>query len=96
MIRGATEADLPRMLEIYAPYILHTTVSFEYTVPTAEEFLERFDEFKADTGARLTGILLDRGECFEFSLRRFADKVYRTSELEEDEIVERTIHTFTR
>lgn len=42
MIRGATEADLPRMLEIYAPYILHTTVSFEYTVPTAEEFLERF------------------------------------------------------
>ena len=62
----------------------------------SEEFLERFDEFKADTGARLTGILLDRGECFEFSLRRFADKVYRTSELEEDEIVERTIHTFTR
>lgn len=42
MIRAATEADLPRMLEIYAPYILHTTVSFEYTVPTAEEFLERF------------------------------------------------------
>ena len=62
----------------------------------SEEFLEWFDEFKADTGARLTGILLDRGECFEFSLRRFADKVYRTSELEEDEIVERTIHTFTR
>jgi len=62
----------------------------------SEEFLERFDEFKADTGVRLTGILLDKGECFDFSLRKFADAVYRTSELEEDEIVERTIHTFTR
>ena len=62
----------------------------------SEEFLERFDEFKADTGARLTGILLDKGECFDFSLRKFADAVYRTSELEEDEIVEKAIHTFTR
>ena len=62
----------------------------------SEEFLERFDEFKADTGARLTGILLDKGECFDFSLRKFADEVYRTSELEEDEIVEKAIHTFTR
>jgi len=52
----------------------------------SEAFFERFDEFKADTGARLTGILLDKGECFDFSLRKFADAVYRTSELEEDEI----------
>ena len=62
----------------------------------SEAFCERFDEFKADTGARLTGILLDKGECFDFSLRKFADAVYRTSEFEEDEIVERAIHTFTR
>ena len=62
----------------------------------SEAFLEQFDEFKADTGARLTGILLDKGECFDFSLRKFADAIYRTSEFEEDEIVERAIHTFTR
>ena len=30
------------------------------------------------------------------ALRKFADVVYRTSEFEEDEIVERAIHTFTR
>lgn len=41
-IRVATAGDLPRILEIYAPYVENTTVSFEYTVPTAEEFSTRF------------------------------------------------------
>lgn len=57
----------------------------------SDEFLELFDEFKADTGARLTGILLDKGDCFEFSLQKFADVIYRTSELAEDKIVTRLI-----
>ena len=42
MIRIATEADVPEILAIYAPYILTTTYSFEYTVPTEAEFLTRF------------------------------------------------------
>ena len=42
MIRVATEADVPQMLAIYAPYILNTTYTFEYDVPTEEEFLQRF------------------------------------------------------
>ena len=42
MIRLATEADLPEILEIYGPYILNTTASFEYTVPTMAEFTTRF------------------------------------------------------
>ena len=42
MIRAAVEADVPAILDIYAPYILTTTATFEYTVPTREEFLERF------------------------------------------------------
>ena len=42
MIRIATVKDLPAMLEIYAPYVLNTTNSFEYTVPTQEAFKERF------------------------------------------------------
>ena len=42
MIRIAREADVPAMLAIYAPYILNTTYTFEYTVPAEEEFLERF------------------------------------------------------
>ena len=42
MIRLATEFDIPQILDIYAPYILHTAVSFEYSVPTLEAFTERF------------------------------------------------------
>lgn len=41
MIRTATTADVPAMLDIYAPYVLNTTYTFEYTVPTAEEFTQR-------------------------------------------------------
>ena len=42
MIRIATEADVPAMLAIYAPYILTTTHTFEYDVPTEAAFLQRF------------------------------------------------------
>lgn len=42
MIRIATIADIPAMLDIYAPYVLNTGYSFEYTVPTAEAFTARF------------------------------------------------------
>ena len=42
MIRLATEADVPAMLAVYAPYVLSTTYTFEYEVPTEEAFLARF------------------------------------------------------
>ena len=42
MIRIATEADVPAILEIYAPYIENTTITFEYDVPCKREFLQRF------------------------------------------------------
>ena len=41
MIRIAEERDVPEMLAIYAPYILTTTATFEYDVPSYEEFLRR-------------------------------------------------------
>ena len=44
MIRIATEADLPAMLAIYAPYVERTTVSFEYEVPSPKDFSRRFQE----------------------------------------------------
>ena len=42
MIRIATETDVPAILSIYAPYIMDTTITFEYEVPTESEFLTRF------------------------------------------------------
>lgn len=40
--RIAAKADLPAILEIYAPYVLNTAISFETTVPSLEDFTERF------------------------------------------------------
>jgi phosphinothricin acetyltransferase len=42
MIRIAREEDVPAMLELYAPYVLNTTITFEYDVPCRREFLQRF------------------------------------------------------
>ena len=47
MIRIATKDDLPAILEIYAPYIINTTYTFEYTVPTLETFTARFESVTA-------------------------------------------------
>ncbi|MGI6064280.1 GNAT family N-acetyltransferase [Blautia sp.] len=41
MIRIVSPEDAEQLLDIYAPYIRDTAVTFEYTVPSAEEFKER-------------------------------------------------------
>ncbi len=43
-IRLATEEDAESLLEIYAPYVKETAVTFEYEVPTVEEFQGRIRE----------------------------------------------------
>lgn len=48
MLRFATEADVPAILAIYAPYVRDTTVSFEYEVPSEAAFLERFRTITRD------------------------------------------------
>lgn len=41
IIRVATTDDAEKLLEIYAPYVTDTAITFEYTVPTVEEFKSR-------------------------------------------------------
>ena len=41
IIREAHLEDAVRLVEIYSYYVLNTAVSFEYTVPTIEEFEDR-------------------------------------------------------
>lgn len=48
MLRIARETDVPQILAIYAPYVTDTTVTFEYDVPGAEAFLERFRAITRD------------------------------------------------
>lgn len=40
-IRMATKADVKEILDIYAPYVNNTAISFEYDVPSVEEFTDR-------------------------------------------------------
>ena len=47
MIRIALESDIPAILAIYAPFVEHTTVSFEYDVPSEAEFMHRFRDITA-------------------------------------------------
>ncbi len=42
MIRPAAEGDVPAILAVYAPYILSSTATFEYDVPSFSDFLARF------------------------------------------------------
>ncbi len=41
VIRAATLQDAPSILAIYAYYVQHTAISFEYDVPTAAAFTQR-------------------------------------------------------
>lgn len=43
LIRTANPEDAPKLLEIYAPYVIGTAVSFEYEVPSVEEFARRIE-----------------------------------------------------
>lgn len=42
-LRSATPADAGQIREIYAPYVRETAITFEYEVPSVEEFTERIE-----------------------------------------------------
>ena len=46
-IREATLLDAKAMLDIYAPYVEHTAITFEYDVPTLEDFCHRLGKVQA-------------------------------------------------
>ncbi len=61
-IRKAELADASQILEVYRPYVEHTAITFEYTVPGLEEFtqriartLERHPYIVAERGGKIIG-----------------------------------------
>lgn len=61
-IRIATEQDAEALLEIYAPYVENTAITFEYSVPTVQEFtqrirhvLERYPYLVAEREGKIAG-----------------------------------------
>lgn len=43
-IRTARPEDAPQLFEIYTPYVTDTAITFEYEVPTVEDFEQRIQE----------------------------------------------------
>ncbi len=43
-IRSVRPTDIPALLAIYAPYVTDTAISFDYEVPTLEEFAQKFEQ----------------------------------------------------
>jgi len=74
-IRPAILSDAERILEIYGYYILNTAVTFEYEIPTAEEFrsrmrktMARYPYLVAERDGRILGYayaraLIERPAC---------------------------------
>lgn len=61
-IRKASAADAQALLDIYAPYVSQTTITFEYDVPSVEEFSRRISHISqrypyivAEEDGRITG-----------------------------------------
>lgn len=61
-IRVAAEEDADELLRLYAPYVEQTAITFEYQVPTVEEFrsrirhtLEKYPYLVAEENGRILG-----------------------------------------
>ena len=44
LLRTARPSDAARLVEIYAPYVTDTAITFEYEVPSVEEFRSRIEK----------------------------------------------------
>lgn len=62
IIRMANPADAQALLNIYAPYVINTAITFEYDVPSVEEFasriahtLEKYPYLIAEEGGNILG-----------------------------------------
>ena len=62
LLRIATLADAEQALEVYRPYVEHTAISFEWQVPSLEEFrgrmqrtLEKYPYLVAAQGSEILG-----------------------------------------
>ena len=76
IIRPVSESDAPQLAAIYAPYVAQTAITFEYTVPSAEEFAQRIRktlEFYPYIAAERDGVLLGYAYAGPFKARAAYD-----------------------
>lgn len=81
-IRIASEKDAEKLLNIYAPYVEHTAITFEYDVPTVTEFAKRVKEVLEKypyLAAELDGEILGYAYAGPFHARPAYDWAVETS-----------------
>ena len=77
-IRAATPDDASALLKIYAPYVKNTSITYEYDVPSEEEFRRRIES----TLRRYPYLVLEReGDILGYAYaHKFAERIsYRPS-----------------
>lgn len=76
-VRNAKLSDAPRILEIYTYYVENTVITFEYDVPSLEEFENRM----IDIMKKYPYLVIERDgrikeiSGWKFPLFRFIDKL---------------------
>ena len=81
-IRIAQPEDAEQLLAIYAPYVRETAITFEYEVPTLEEFIQRIRNTKARypyLTAELNGQIAGYAYAGAFHARKAYDWAVETS-----------------
>ena len=77
LLADASPADAAELLAIYAPYVEKTAVSFEYVVPTVDEFRRRIEKVLAAypyLTVRETGRIVGYAYASRFRERKAYDR----------------------
>ena len=77
-IRPATPADASAILNIYAPIVMETAISFEVDVPSVEEMAGRIESF-SETHVYLAAELNDSFAGYAYASPHRARATYKTS-----------------
>ena len=92
----AKPADAPELVSIYRPYVLNTAITFEYDVPTCEEFAHRIEKTLKKypyITAREDGCIVGYAYAGVFKQRQAYDWSAETSVYVKEGITQRGIGT---
>lgn len=81
-VRDVKVEDAARLLEIYAPYVVDTAISFEYEVPSKEEFEVRIKSISASYPyivAEVDGVIVGYAYAGVFKARKAYDHCVETT-----------------
>lgn len=82
LIRPVTEKDAPELLEIYSYYILNTAITFEWDVPSLDEWINRIKSITSKHPylvCEKDGVIIGYAYAHNFNERKAYDWTLETS-----------------